>query len=331
MSPEKKLITVVIPHRASETIDATLEALERARAQAVARGKKRAAAVEVLAVSGNQPSVQRNRAVREAGGEYIYFLDNDSEPAPDCLARIADFFAGHKEAAIYGGPSLTPATDSRAQKAFGHVLGSFIGTAFMSARYRPAGTLRPTTDRELILCNLAFRRSVFLELGGFDEKLYPNEENDLMDRTRLAGYGLWYDPELVVRRSQRPGLAAFIRQLFGYGRGRAEQMKNSPLASNLVPFVFMLFPLAVLALPFLVALAPVTGLAAAAYVAVTGLAALPALARGAGTAALAWLAFFLCHFSYGAGLWAGLVLPYRSRSVRPQSRLKRIALKGRRA
>ena len=44
-----------------------------------------------------------------------------------------------------------------------------------------------------------------------------------MDRIAAAGRFLIHDPALAVERSQRRTVRAFARQLYGYGRGRAEQ------------------------------------------------------------------------------------------------------------
>jgi len=63
------LFSVVIPHRENESIQKTLEALDCAAARAHKAGID--GRYELLSVCGNQPSVQRNLAVREARGEYI--------------------------------------------------------------------------------------------------------------------------------------------------------------------------------------------------------------------------------------------------------------------
>ena len=56
------------------------------------------------------------------------------------------------------------------------------------------GRVRATSEKELILCNLVARREAMLELGGFNEALYPNEENALMDELQKRGGKLIYDP-----------------------------------------------------------------------------------------------------------------------------------------
>jgi len=96
----------------------------------------------------------------------------------------------------------------------------------------------------LILFNLLARRDAMLELGGFDESLYPNEENALMDDLQKRGGKLLYDPHCIVFRRPRSSLRAFGRMLLTYGRGRAEQFRLHPTlgsALNLVPPLFCLY------------------------------------------------------------------------------------------
>jgi hypothetical protein len=269
---------------------------------------------EVFVAEGCRPSRQRNRAAAVATGEILYFLDDDSMVPPDCLARLAGHFAT-PAVAVVGGPSLTPATDTPWQQAFGAALSSLAGGGGVRNRYRQSGGLRATDDSELILCNLSFRRAVYLANGGLDERLYPNEENELMDRLRKAGHVLLHDPQLAVRRSQRPHLRAFIRQLFTYGRGRAEQTILSRRVSlaSLVPAAFVVY---LLLLPWL-------GLAAAgplalyaALVALTALGTLPG--AGWGGAGRLLLVMPLLHVCYGGGLLAGLCRP-RFRGAEPEA------------
>lgn len=206
-------------------------------------------AFQVLVAYGRRPSAQRNRAAAAASGDILYFLDDDSLVPVDLLRRVAGHFAD-PNVAVVGGPSLTPPGDSLKQKAFGAALSSPIGGGGMRNRYRKTGGPRTVGDSELILCNLAFRREVFLAAGGLDERLYPNEENELLDRLRSRGFTFIHDPDLAVMRSQRPTFRAFFRQLFSYGRGRAEQTLISG-RWRMVTFVPSAFLLYLVLLPFL--------------------------------------------------------------------------------
>lgn len=197
---------------------------------------------ELLIAEGSAPSQQRNLAARAARGDVLYFLDDDSMLNPDNLRFCSDVMCD-LDVAVAGGPSLTPVTDSWLQQLFGHVLASPLGTGAVRNRYQVSGSVRETTEKELILCNLAIRRSVFVAMGGFDERLYPNEENELLDRIRSSGLKLIHIPEMSILRSQRASLKAFIRQMFSYGRGRAQQSlisRSFPLVS-FVPLFFTLY------------------------------------------------------------------------------------------
>lgn len=197
---------------------------------------------QVLVAEGRQPSRQRNGAAGKAKGDVLYFLDDDALVDNSTLAACASVMED-PAVAVVGGPSLTPTDDSRLQQIFGVALGSFFGAGGARNRYRSSGTLRETTEKELILCNLAVRRDLFLSAGGLDERLYPNEENELLDRLVKGGERLMHHPEMVVRRSQRPTLKAFVLQMFTYGRGRGEQtlLTGRVSIASLIPLFFIIY------------------------------------------------------------------------------------------
>lgn len=224
----KSKISVILPSRPEEDVSRAVEAL---RETGFPPDR-----LEILHVTGRHPSVQRNLAAREATGDVLYFLDNDAAPgAPSdfcpagALATLAALFDGTAVSRLMaGGPSWTPPTDSPLQQAIGLVFASAVGGGAVRARYASVGKTRPAGQHELILCNLMMERASFLELGGFDERLYPNEENDLIVRFLKSGGRALYVPEAGVWRSQRSTLRAFTRQVFTYGRGRAEQTRVNP-------------------------------------------------------------------------------------------------------
>ncbi|CAG0936466.1 hypothetical protein TFLX_05341 [Thermoflexales bacterium] len=182
--------------------------------------------LEILIVEGNCPSRQRNCGARQASGDILYFLDDDSLIAPDALRRIALHYDASDVHAV-GGPSLTPDGEPLLSHCIGYALGTRLGAWTMRARYAPTGRYRPATEKEVIGCNLSIRRLTFEALGGFREDLFPNEETELTSRLLSNGYSLMYDPDLVVRRAQRRSLADLARQFFAYGRGRLRQMART--------------------------------------------------------------------------------------------------------
>lgn len=269
---------------------------------------------EVLVAYGRQPSVQRNLAAREARGEVLFFLDDDSGVSPGFLETAARHYREEGVAAV-GGPSLTPETDSPLQRAIGIAFASAIGGGGVRNRYRKSGAARRTSDSELILCNLSFRREIFLAHEGLDERLYPNEENELMDRLQREGHVLVHDPELAVYRSQRRTYRAFLKQVSGYGRGRGEQTR---IAGTVKPAMFLptLFLLYTLMLPFLVG--GILSLPMLFYLLVVVGSSLIGAGAGKDLRLLPRLlvVFPTLHLVYGFGVLWGLIRP-RFRANRP--------------
>ncbi len=221
--------------------------------------------LEILVARGQQPSVQRNAGMRAATGEILYFLDDDSVPEPANLRSAVRRFEG-PGVQVVGGPNLCPSDAPPLEQVFGLVLASWLAFGPSRARYTPVGEARETSEKELILCNLLARRETMLALGGFDEKLYPNEENALMDQIQQRGGKLLYDPALRVYRRPRPTLKAFARMLMTYGRGRAEQFRVNPgmgSALNFVPPLFCLYLLSLVCWPWT---GPLIGLPLLVYV-----------------------------------------------------------------
>ncbi len=300
VTSEPPFITVIIPTRPDL---GEIKALEAARRLDYPSHK-----LEIIVARGTQPSRQRNAALKSARGEFIYFLDDDSVALPQNLQRALTHFAD-PAVKMAGGPNLCPPDAPPLEQAFASTMSSWLAFGPSSARYHPAGAPRPSSEKELILCNLLARRDALLELGGFDESLYPNEENALMDELQKRGGKLIYDPALIVHRRPRRTLKAFCKMLFNYGRGRAEQFRLHPTPGSAANFVPPLFCVYLLVAPFLKFIGALTFLAY--WVVVFGYSATASVRDSSSRPQIAHVsrvaAFtFLTHVFYGLGFWRGL-------------------------
>lgn len=206
--------------------------------------------VEIIKVAGWYPSRQRNIAVSQANGEIVYFLDDDSEVPAGTIERIISRFAQDK-VDVVGGPSIPPESDGFLQLCFAEFFASPFGGFNIRHRHKRSGNFRPATERDLISCNLAIKRDVYLKEGGMNESLYPNEENEFLDRLHSKKYRLFYDPDIYVYRSMKHNFFDFFKQIFTYGRGRMEQTLVNPVFIKPYHFVPLGFLTYLFLLPFL--------------------------------------------------------------------------------
>ena len=269
------------------------------------------------------PGVKRNAALKVVKGELVYMLDDDSVSPPDNLRRAVKHFAD-PEVKMVGGPNVCPPDAPWLEQVLGLVMGSWLAFGPSCARYRPVGKLRLSSEKELISCNLVARRDAVLEVG-FDEKLWPNEENAMMDGVQKRGGKLLYDPELIVYRRPRHSLGAFFRMLLFYGGGRAHQFRLHPTlgsAPNFIPplFCFYLIALPVVALiPFFSRWLHLILLPLAIYgvaLLVQGIALARRSRLGLVVCALPLVA--LTNIVYGIGFWRGLLLPIPPPPANPE-------------
>ena len=142
----------------------------------------------------------RNRALKEARGHYIAFLDDDAVAEPDWLQEILSAFAeAVPEPGCVGGKSQPDWQRPRplwlhdAQMQALSIIDWSDKAFFVEPPYFLVGT------------NIAYDRRLILDIGGFDESLgrlgkalLSGEEVEIVDRIRAAGRLIYYTPRAVV-------------------------------------------------------------------------------------------------------------------------------------
>jgi cellulose synthase/poly-beta-1,6-N-acetylglucosamine synthase-like glycosyltransferase len=86
--------------------------------------------------------------------------------------------------------------------------------------------------------NLAMRRKLFEEIGGYDEECAAGEDADLCVRAARAGWALFFDPTAHASHEPRRNLRDLIRQWVWYGKGGShfffkQQQKRLEIYLNL--------------------------------------------------------------------------------------------------
>ena len=269
--------------------------------------------IEILLGVGRCPPAQRNRAAMVAKGDILFFFNHNSRPKSDIFKIVADIFRNKKNIVAAGGPDLIPPDNSYVQHLFAYAMSSYFAHWRMKARYSCVGKERPSDEKELLLSNLAIKREVYLKANGFDERLYPNEENELLNRMQKLGYAAYYSPDIVVYRDKRKNLSEFMHQFIRYGKGRMNQVFLQGFVGNMPFFLPSLLLAYLLSLPIVLLFFRNSSyflLPAAIYATIAFIDALIVSFRNKKRSALLFLPFIylLMHLSYGWGFLYNLVM-----------------------
>lgn len=156
------------------------------------------------------PAAARNAGAQLASGDFLAFTDDDCQVTPAWLQTFAAGFADGRYQAL-GGHSLTPFRQKPAERAWQHL------TDFLN-QY-----MRDDDGNALLLIsnNVAYRRRIFEELGGFDENfpLAAAEDMELSCRLLAAGYRQRLVPEAQIWHYHHLTAVGHMKQQFRYGRG----------------------------------------------------------------------------------------------------------------
>lgn len=150
----------------------------------------------------------RNRGAARARGDWLVFIDADTEPAPDLLDA---YFTPPP------GPEVAVLAGAIADVAAG------TGVTSRHAVARSHMDQRVTLDRPAFAyaqtANCAVQRARFVAAGGFDEGIRAGEDADLCFRLAAAGWTLEARPAAIVGHRTRTTLAASLEQLARHGAG----------------------------------------------------------------------------------------------------------------
>lgn len=177
-----------------------------ARVREIASGDPR---VRVLSNPARFVGPGLNLGIAAARGDVIVRADGHCAIPRDYVSTcVAMLRAGEGE--CVGGP-VRAEGDTPVAQAIALAMSTPFGVG--GASFRWAGTRREVDH----LPFGAWRREVFERLGGFDEALVRNQDDEFSDRLRRAGGRIVMHPGIGVAYWSRRSFAGLWRQYWGYG------------------------------------------------------------------------------------------------------------------
>lgn len=177
-------------------------------------------------------SIARNAGVRIARQPLIAFTDDDVELHPLWSAELAAAF-DRSDAQAVTGVVFPAALSSEAQAAFQFEMGGFPSVCtpqiFDSRFFEETCSYGSQVWRIGAGANMAFRRTVFEQVGLFDERLGAgasgcSEDSELWYRILAHGGACLYEPRAVAFHHHRADWAGLRRQIRAYIKGHVSAL-----------------------------------------------------------------------------------------------------------
>lgn len=222
------------PHEVILSVDHNRELLERLR-------QEMPSAVSLVLNEGEQGlSETRNVGIRAATGDILAFMDDDAVADPDWLENLVEPFSDSSVVAV-GGMTTPQWVNGGRPRWFPEDLDWVV-----ACTYRGMAVSKQNETRNVIGCNMAFRRSVLEKVGWFNSGLGrigktkgQAEETELCLRIRreIPGARILYQQSAIVHHSvpsERLTLQFLLKRSYNEGFYKARMQQYSPRAEHVL-------------------------------------------------------------------------------------------------
>lgn len=132
-------------------------------------------------ISGGYPGVARNNGAKQAKGDIIYFIDADIRIGKRFLTdSYIEFVSRRLDVAGMDNHPIYTDEDTWSNKIMISAINNLANIILRTSEY----TKKPKAAATCML----FNKKSFLEVGGFDEKIYWGEDSEIIQRMHNSGY-----------------------------------------------------------------------------------------------------------------------------------------------
>jgi glycosyltransferase involved in cell wall biosynthesis len=252
-----------------------------------------------------------NLGIAAARGEIIARMDAHAVPSAGYIRRCVAVL-NEEQVAVVGMPCrVQPADQSLTARSIAIAVSHPFGIGDAKYRLGHEGSAQEQVDTVAFAC---FRKSLWSNLGGFNEQLLTNEDYDFNYRVRARGLSVLLDRSEHCDYFARSTFRKLAAQYLRYGAWKARMVRQHPRSLKLrhliaPAFVASTFVLALLGFGWRAAWI-LLGVEFVAYASAAGYFAFRATAKSKETfgvmGRLPFL-FFTIHASWGASFWWGLL------------------------
>lgn len=177
-----------------------------------------------------------NMAIKESSGDPIIRLDAHTIYESDYIEKILETFA-LTGADIVGGP-MRAMGDSGFQRAVAYCTSTVFGIGDSKIHDE---NFSGYTDHVYLG---AWRRSIFKDVGYFDEELKRNQDDEFHYRAKSLGKKIYLNPGIKSHYFPRSSPISLIKQYFQYGLYKPlvlRKVKSEKKLRHLIPSIFVFY------------------------------------------------------------------------------------------
>lgn len=186
-----------------------------------------------------------NLGVAAALGEIIARMDAHAVPCDGYIARCVTVLNETPAGAVGMPCRVRPGADTAMAEAIAAAVSHPFGIGDAKYRLGAGGPTQESVDTVAFAC---FRKSLWTELGGFNERLLTNEDYEFNHRIRASGRDVILDRSGHCDYFARTTLRTLANQYWRYGGWKAEMIRLHPKSIKLRHTVAPLFVLSLVVL-----------------------------------------------------------------------------------
>ena len=183
-----------------------------------------------------------NLGIKASKNEIIVRIDAHSIPDPDYIKYCVEDLSKNIAANVGGRWMIIPGSDSTISHCIAQAASHPFGVGDAKYRYSDTPEFVDTVPYG------AFYRTLFDEIGFFNEDLLTNEDYEFNARIRESGKKIYFDPRIKTEYISRNNLKELAKQYWRYGYWKVQMLKKYPKTLKLRQAIPPLFVLGLLVL-----------------------------------------------------------------------------------